>query len=392
MSDDIILLLSDGTTGIMKKDRLKGKLKKVIPKDLVYAILVPVGIYSPQYVMFKYDDLIDNFISAKISYQMTIYDVGPLTIISDEMPEIKPVSIKCECLPDLYLSLHSLCKLDGFNMLYSSTNKSKSLLSRTPMPRISNLFLSINTKDGTSILNLSETKHWTQKIDKFFDKKFNTNACLPEYAYGYRVYIDTSRGIWQIRGSDDNGRYVKGSDEITSSDCNPKTSSKNILQSAGLIRYNCMTFIHPSDIPLLSKYTGLISIVTFNNMEMLENIDLGGPVDYYSLMDHPNYFSIISDSEYKLFTPSDIVEAVMTLRHTLMTWQVVNKFITGDDNTSTYDDANIMISIILQHENNSQLVKPFTYDVSIVEHEDFYVDDYYDDFITQLKKYEETIS
>ena len=44
MSDNVIVLLNDGTTALIKKEKLRGKLKKVIPKDLVYAILIPVGI------------------------------------------------------------------------------------------------------------------------------------------------------------------------------------------------------------------------------------------------------------------------------------------------------------------------------------------------------------
>lgn len=391
MSDNVIVLLNDGTTALIKKEKLRGKLKKVIPKDLVYAILIPVGIYSPQYIMFKYGDLIDDFISADISYQMTLYDVGPLEVISDELSNIEPVNIKCNCLPDLYLSLHSLCKLDGFNMVYSSTNKSLSLLNRTPMPYIRNLRLSIKTGDGTSTFELSSAKHRMHKIDKFFSRHFDVNACMPEYAYGYRVYINTNKGIWQIRGSDDNGRFISGSTDITPADCNPKTSSKDILQSAGLIRYNCMTFVHPADTLLLSKYSGSIHITAFNNMEMMENIDIDGPVDYYKLLEHPSYFAIISDSEYKLFTPSDIIEAVMTLRHTLTTWQVVNKFTSGDKWISPYDDTNVLISIVLSHEGKSDIEKSFTYGAAIIEHEDFYMDDYYDDFIKELKKYTETI-
>ena len=152
-----------------------------------------------------------------------------------------------------------------------------------------------------------------------------------------------------------------------------------------------MTFVHPADTLLLSKYSGSIHITAFNNMEMMENIDIDGPVDYYKLLEHPSYFAIISDSEYKLFTPRDIIEAVMTLRHTLTTWQVVNKFTSGDKWISPYDDTNVLISIVLSHEGKSDIEKSFTYGAAIIEHEDFYMDDYYDDFIKELKKYTETI-
>ena len=105
MTDDVIVLLKDGPTAVMKKEKVRGNLEKVIPREIVHSVLIPVGIYSPQYILFKRSDLIDNFISATISYQMTIYDIGALGVISDELPEIRPVNVKCKCLPDLYLSL-----------------------------------------------------------------------------------------------------------------------------------------------------------------------------------------------------------------------------------------------------------------------------------------------
>lgn len=391
MTDDVIVLLKDGPTAVMKKEKVRGNLEKVIPREIVHSVLIPVGIYSPQYILFKRSDLIDNFISATISYQMTIYDIGALGVISDELPEIRPVNVKCKCLPDLYLSLHSLCKLDGFNMVYMSTNKSTSLLNKAPMPRVANLSISIKTNDGTHTLNLSSTKHWTQKLDKFFSKEFDVSCCLPSYMVGSRVYINTAKAIWQTRGSDWKGTLIEGIHYFRSNEINPVASDKDVLISAGLIRYNCMTFVHGSDMILLDQYSGSIHITAFNEMEMMENIELDGPINYYTLLDHPNYFSIITDSVYELFTPSDIIEAVMTIRHTLTTWQVVNEFISGGKPISTYDDTNVMVSIILRNNKYGDSVQPFTYEASIVEHEDLYIDDYYDDFITKLKEYQETI-
>ena len=392
MNDDVIVLLNDGTTAVIDKMKLRGKLKKVIPEDVVYAILIPVGIYSPQYIMFKPGDLIDGFISATISYQLVIYQVGPIALVSDMLKPIEPVNIKCKCLSDLYLSLHSLCKLDGFNMVYSSVDQSTSLNSKTPLLRVNDLKLTIKTEDDAFTLDLVDSKHQMRKIDKFFSRNFSVSSCLPDYVYGSKVYIDTDRCLWQIRGSDDKGKFVSGSQLISPSDCNPKTSPKSILQSSGLIRYNCMTFVNPSDVSLLKKYVGDMHITVFNNMEMLENIELDSEITYGSLMEHLNYFAIISDSQYKLYTPSDIIEAVMTLRHTLITWQVLDKLTHGDKDISLYEDANVMVSIILHRANLDNKYQEFNYCASIIEKEDIYIEDYYDDFIKKVREFEETIA
>ena len=127
-------------------------------------------------------------------------------------------------------------------------------------------------------------------------------------------------------------------------------------------------------------------------MEMLENIELDSEITYGSLMEHLNYFAIISDSQYKLYTPSDIIEAVMTLRHTLITWQVLDKLTHGDKDISLYEDANVMVSIILHRANLDNKYQEFNYCASIIEKEDIYIEDYYDDFIKKVREFEETIA
>ena len=403
MTDEIIVLLKDGSTCVIPKDKLKGNLEKVIPEKFVYSILIPVGIYSPQYIMFKPKDLIDGFISATISYQLVIYQVGPMALVSDELDPIEPVNISCKCLSDLYMSLHSLCKIDGFNMVYSSVDQSTSINNKTPLLRVNNLKLSIKTDAGTSTFDLGHSKHQKRKIDKFFSKNFSVESCLPDYVYGTRIFIDIENCLWQIRGNDHKGRCIAGSQQISPGDCNPDTCPDNILQSAGLIRYNCMTFINPKDAQLLSKYGGTIHITEFNQMEMLDNItdliDSGSPLEYTQIIEHPEYFSVISDSVYQLFTSSDIIEAVMTLRHTLTTWQVVNKILNANKGASIFDESSVMISIrLLKSKSRNYEEDPvydakhtFNYSASIVENEDYYIEDYYDDFMTELRKFEETI-
>ena len=391
MNDDVIVLLSNGYTDVIHKEKLRGKLKKVIPKELVYAVLIPVGIYSPQYMMFKYRDLIDEFVSAEITYSMRLYGLGAMGLALSETNRIEDVSVTCKCLPDLYLTLHSLCKIDGFNIIYSAINAEDSINQSAPILKIHDLRLTVKTLSDTYTLDLYNDKHQMRKLDKFFSHKFGVPSCLPEYSYGSKVFINTAKGIWQIRGSDDAGKFVAGSPLITPSDCNIHKSSPDILQSVGLVRYNCMTFVNPPDVLLLKKYVGDIHITVFNNMEMMENIELDSEITYGSLMEHLNYFAIISDSQYKLYTPSDIIEAVITLRHTLITWQVLDKLTHGDRDVSLYEDANVMISIILRRENLVNKYQEFNYCVTIVEKEDFYVEDYYDDFMKKIREFEETI-
>lgn len=380
MTDDVIVLLKDGTTAIIQKDKIRGNLEKVVPKEIVHSVLIPVGIYSPQYIQFEQSDLIDNFISATISYQLSIYDIGALDIISDELPDIHPVNVKCKCLPDLYLSLHSLCKLDGYVMITNSRITSLKF-PRSPIPHITNLSISIKTDDDNHTFNLSSEKNWTKKLDKFFSKEFDVSCCLPSYVAGSRIYINTKEATWQTRGSDWKNTIKY----------NPTVLDKDVLISAGLIRYNCMTFVHTRDLALLDKYTGTIHVTGFTEMEMMENIELDGPINYYALREHPEYFAIISDRKYKLYTPSDIIEAAMTIRHTLTTWQVVNEFVLGGKAISTYDATNVMVSIILYNMKYGESVRPFTYEACIVEREDYYIEDYYDDFLQKLKEYQETI-
>lgn len=380
MTDDVIVLLKDGSIAIIQKDKIRGNLEKVVPKEIVHSVLIPVGIYSPQYIQFEQSDLIDNFISATISYQLSIYDIGALNIISDELPDIHPVNVKCKCLPDLYLSLHSLCKLDGYVMITNSRMMSLKF-PKCPIPHITNLSISIKTDDGNYTFNLSSEKNWTKKLDKFFSKEFDVSCCLPSYVSGSRIYINTKEATWQSRGSDWENTIKY----------NPNVLDKDVLISAGLIRYNCMTFVHVRDLILLNKYVGAIYVTGFTEMEMMENIELDGPINYYALQDHPEYFSIISNRIYYLYTPSDIIEAVMTIRHTLTTWQVVNEFVLGGKSISTYDATNVMVSIILDNRKYKESARPFTYEACVVEREDYYIEDYYDDFLQKLKEYQETI-
>lgn len=378
MDSNVIVLNENGTADVLPKESLRGKLKKVIPKSDVYGVLMPVGLYSPQYVLFKRNELIDKFVSADITYQVSFYNCGILAYIATEKDygKTEPVKVHCECLPDLYTSLHSIQKIAGYNLAFTAGLDTPSVL------LVSDVSLKIRTSDKDYEFSIHDDGYVMQKLDSFFKDSFGIKSFIPVYELGCPIYINTRTNEWTYRGT----KFIAGKRVFI-------TTDKDVLKSVGLIRFNCMTFVPPDDIELVSRYHGKLHVVSFDDVEMLENMGLDGPLRLRDLYQHPEYFAVIEDCDYKLITAADIIEAVMTMRYMLITWQAIHKIKTFDGQENICDGNNVMVTIMLSPEEDKKhdpydAMEYFEYNATIVEKEDVYIEDYYDEFINELRKYD----
>ncbi len=367
---DTILLLDDGTLKSVPSSLIRGKFTKDMLKNL-YGMLCPVGIYSPQYICVKSSQLLNGFEHARITYRITSYQTHFDHVCNGDYDD-NYITIECDNLPEFYRALYNICAMEGFNILYLSSPSVIAETQEISTPMITSLKIKLNTRYGKYEFEHDKTR-LRESLSKFANEEFDLLELLPEYDYT-RYILDMKKGIWKNEPLKDD----------------PIRKSDDAMISIGLVRYNALTFVNSKDLKLIYKYhRGMLRLAFITLMDQLDNIPTNGkPLTYDFAVDHPMFVNIVYCGEYRLFTPSDIIESVITIRQTIehakMALDMMAEAAENIDcimvDISMYNDK------IEPHSRFGDCDK-FEYSVLDTLNEPSDVEDYYDNFMEEYMRF-----
>ena len=325
MNNDVILLKMGGKVDTLPPKYFTGNIAKKLPIDTQY-ILIPVGVYEKQYLVFEPHTLIQSFVSASISYKMTV--VGNEVDMMCQIPSKQSnrhFNVSCSNLVEIYQFVHSVVKLSTFNILYNGL-LGKRYCGYNVYALIYDIELEISLKNGS-----------IKKVDSF-DKKGNLT---PGEAFLKNFSKDIHRDVLpyiyssSVHGTSSMFKCVFNLKDHTWTESKKMKNDKNVLVAVNLNLYNTITFVYGDDMLLLEKVIkdksiiGSIEIIQYSVMP--HDTDENSTTD---ILDQAAYFPLMHQSSYMMVTASDYIQMLVMLYHNFTIIDMIKDLL---DESAEYD-------------------------------------------------------
>lgn len=334
-----IILKRDGTMESIPRNKLRGKIKRLlIDLDAEY-LLIPVGMHTPSYAIIKVEDCIKYFGKMNMEYSLCV--MGDAIITRDAIEGTGKFLYNAKTAPSVNLEItnyadfisviYSIIRLQAFNYVYNS-------LSRTFVQGLKEKFIMLNNMkvtydNGESILSAEtgmtpiKREVLVRLLYDIMGEKIGTltnqflGAVLTSKGVKERLIIDFKKCRW----------FMGKRKDIT---------SDSMLISVPMTVFGSIVFISNDDYEMVSEFqSGSVSIAgleckggiksyTFDDFVYASGLDCQLTLDF--MLARPEFFFVPEKSTVALYTQSDIIEYAAELPYFLMVYQMLIN-ITGED-------------------------------------------------------------
>ena len=356
MNTDVIVLKLGGKVETLSPKYFTRCMADKIAKDTQY-VLIPVGVYESQYLVFEPNELIKSFDHANISYKLTV--VGSDVDMMCQVPTVKKsrsINVTCKNLIELYQFLHSIMKISTFNILYNGF-LGKRYCGYDVYALVYDIEMHLYSNQSRSeMIITSENKKNNLTPSESFMKNFSKQL-------GYDVlalnkYSDSIHGVpksfkcsFNLRDHTWTSQYIKSRDDV--------------LVAVNLNLYNSVAFIYNEDLRRLQKLTKDKSIVASTEIIQYSitqnNID--GQTSTLDILERPDYFPLMHQASYMIFTPSDYIQTMVMLYHNFSIANLIKEIL---DESIEYDYNRIGLMI----RKNDEVIVDHYIDSINEQHED----------------------
>ena len=329
IEDNIAILLKDnGKISYISRDKLSGNVRKKLKKKNVKFLLIPVGIFTPEYVVIDINDVMKKFGVLDMDYSLSVLSNKVLdyeNFNGSSTLDSKRSIFNITNYADFISVIYSLIRISTFNHIYNSLSNTFTLGLNERFLILSNVVIKYridaicNTSDK-DLVKVSESNIIELIEDVIGDDSLKnqlTSSAKISRGSQKRIIIDFANGEWFM------GTRKEMTDEM--------------VIGCPLSWYNSMVFISYKDYENLSLVEGgTVTLVGFDSASSIRDVSfeelvyilgLEEPFSVDVIEQRPDIFFIEEKAVDAIYTSNDILAYASELPNLMMTYDLLLKIV-----------------------------------------------------------------
>lgn len=368
-----IILRNDGSISYISRNKLSGNVRKKLKNENAEFILIPVGMFSPEYILIKVSDIFKKFGIMDFEYSLNVMSSKMMDNLKFEvhqdLKESKVSSFHITNYADFITVMYSLFRIGMFNYLYNSLSRTFSLglderffvldsvkikyTSEKESTSSNTRAIKLNRGDLIDLLHEVMDEKKSVIADQFL------SSTIISRGQKKRLLVDMNNLKWKIGSKKDAGDGMLISVPLS------RTGSLILVSRED---YDSLSLVESGAVTLLGFSSYIGEDMSYEELVYTLNINKELSVD--TIESSVDAFSVHEKSIEPIYTTPDIIEFASELPYFLMTYEVLLNIV-GEDEFS-----NIMAEIAL-FPNKEEIdiskysqMDPFIFNISnIVEEE-----------------------